>query len=214
MDAGLTISGLARRAGVTRDTISHAERGRHSLQATTLAKLARALGMTPSELLAQEEKLALKADHRSSVDEPSFYDFLEGERLSKAVDPMTEAVGALVEVYEPILRGLPEQPTGEEYLRALELFAPLFRRAARIGAKVQAAGLDEDPNALRGAAADKVREIHAAVDRLYELKQEAWVWRNRVPELEKVHGPGQLEAQTEDWQREDVEATERRERLG
>jgi transcriptional regulator with XRE-family HTH domain len=80
-DAGLTISELARRAGVSRDTISNAERGEHSLQASTLHKVARALGKTPSELLAEEERLAPKVESRSSL-EPSFEDALAEERLA------------------------------------------------------------------------------------------------------------------------------------
>jgi transcriptional regulator with XRE-family HTH domain len=84
-DAGLTISELAERAGVSRDTISHAEKGRHGLQATTLHKLARALGMAPSELLAEEERLAPKVESRSSL-EPSFNDVLEEERLEAIYD--------------------------------------------------------------------------------------------------------------------------------
>jgi transcriptional regulator with XRE-family HTH domain len=78
-DAGLTISELAERAGVSRDTISHAEKGRHGLQAATLHKIARALGKAPSELLAEEERLAPKVESRSSL-EPSFNDVLEDER--------------------------------------------------------------------------------------------------------------------------------------
>jgi transcriptional regulator with XRE-family HTH domain len=78
-DAGLTISELANRAGVSRDTISNAEKGRHGLQATTLHKLAAALGKAPSELLAEEERLAPKVESRSSR-EPSFNDVLEDER--------------------------------------------------------------------------------------------------------------------------------------
>jgi transcriptional regulator with XRE-family HTH domain len=65
MDAGLTISELAKRAGVSRDTISYAERGHHSLQASTLSKIARALGRVPSELLAEEERLAPKVPSSS-----------------------------------------------------------------------------------------------------------------------------------------------------
>jgi transcriptional regulator with XRE-family HTH domain len=78
-DAGLTISELAQRAGVSRDTISNAERGHHGLQATTLNKIARALGKTPSELLAEEERLSPKALRRSPA-EPSLFEGLEEER--------------------------------------------------------------------------------------------------------------------------------------
>jgi transcriptional regulator with XRE-family HTH domain len=81
-DAGLTISELARRAGVSRDTISNAERGEHSLQASTLHKVARALGKTPSELLAEEERLAPKAPRRSSL-EPTLFNGLEDERRAR-----------------------------------------------------------------------------------------------------------------------------------
>jgi transcriptional regulator with XRE-family HTH domain len=81
-DAGLTISEVAKRAGVSRDTISNAERGHHSLQAATLHKVARALGKAPSDLLAEEERLAPKADSRSSL-EPSLFNGLEDERPSR-----------------------------------------------------------------------------------------------------------------------------------
>jgi transcriptional regulator with XRE-family HTH domain len=78
-DAGLTISELAKRAGVSRDTISKAERGLHSLQASTLYKVAQALGKAPSQLLAEEERLVPKAESRSSL-EPSLFDGAEEER--------------------------------------------------------------------------------------------------------------------------------------
>jgi transcriptional regulator with XRE-family HTH domain len=77
---------LAKRAGVSRDTISNAERGLHSLQASTLHKVARALGKAPSELLAEEERLVPKA--RSSSLEPSLLDGLEGEQTTtEALSP-------------------------------------------------------------------------------------------------------------------------------
>jgi len=78
VDAGLTISELAKRAGVSRDTISHAERGHHSPQRPTLSKIAHALGRLPRELLAEEERLSPKA--QSSSPEPSFDDVLDDER--------------------------------------------------------------------------------------------------------------------------------------
>jgi transcriptional regulator with XRE-family HTH domain len=89
-DAGLTISELAERAGVSRDTISNAEKGRHGLQATTLHKLATALGKAPSELLAEEERLAPKVESRSSR-EPSFNDVLEEERREAIYDLALDA---------------------------------------------------------------------------------------------------------------------------
>jgi transcriptional regulator with XRE-family HTH domain len=82
-DAGLTISELAERAGVSRDTISNAEKGRHGLQATTLHKLARALGRTPSELLAEEERLAPEAPRLSSLEPTLFQDGLEEKRRAR-----------------------------------------------------------------------------------------------------------------------------------
>jgi transcriptional regulator with XRE-family HTH domain len=79
VDAGLTISETAKRAGVSRDTISNAERGRHSLQGPTLSKIAYALGRSPSELLAEEERLPPKAPRPSSL-EPPLFNGLKDER--------------------------------------------------------------------------------------------------------------------------------------
>lgn len=79
MDAGLTISETAKRAGVSRDTISNAERGRHSLQGPTLSKIAHTLGRAPSELLAEEERLSPRAARRAPS-EPTLLDGLKEER--------------------------------------------------------------------------------------------------------------------------------------
>jgi transcriptional regulator with XRE-family HTH domain len=67
-DAGLTITELSRRAGVARDTVSNVEKGGHAPNAATLHKIARALGKQPSELLAEEERLAPKAEAPPSQD--------------------------------------------------------------------------------------------------------------------------------------------------
>ena len=75
----MTISETAKRAGVSRDTISNAERGRHSLQGPTLSKIAYALGRSPSELLAEEERLSPKAPRPSSL-EPPLFNGLKDER--------------------------------------------------------------------------------------------------------------------------------------
>lgn len=129
-DAGLTISELARRAGVSRDTISNAERGEHGLQATTLHKVARALGKTPSELLAEEERLAPIVESRSPF-EPSLDDVLAEERRVAEMPSWVRAgleKGAFVERFEAAKES-------EEAAHQLhrEEFASLERAEAKLG---------------------------------------------------------------------------------
>ncbi len=54
-EAGLTLMELAKRAGVTRDTISKIERGVHAPQAGTLAKLAKALDRPVAYFIEENE---------------------------------------------------------------------------------------------------------------------------------------------------------------
>ena len=54
-DAGLTISELAERAGVARDTISKLETGQRRAYPTTIRKLATSLGVEPQELVEERE---------------------------------------------------------------------------------------------------------------------------------------------------------------
>ena len=55
-DAGLTISELAERAGVARDTVAKAEQGRRKPHPITLSKIARALGVSTAELLEGRDR--------------------------------------------------------------------------------------------------------------------------------------------------------------
>jgi len=128
---------LAKRAGVSRDTISNAERGRHSLQGPTLSKIAHALGRAPSELLAEEERLSPKAQGRSSL-EPSFDD-LNGvlEDLRHTTDrfggyhAIKQAVDEYRELWEKRLAdGDFDKDAIEEAGRALEAFWPAVTAAA------------------------------------------------------------------------------------
>src|SRR5215208_1645334 len=114
-DAGLTISELARRAGVSRDTISNAERGLHSLQASTLHKVAQALGKAPSELLAEEERLIPKVGSRSSL-EPSLLNGLEDAAQSEALQ---EALAVLFRGLARRGQGIIEQSRREGPSEAL-----------------------------------------------------------------------------------------------
>jgi transcriptional regulator with XRE-family HTH domain len=114
-DAGLTISELARRAGVSRDTISNAERGLHSLQASTFHKVAQALGKAPSELLAEEERLIPKVGSRSSL-EPSLLNGLEDAAQSEALQ---EALAVLFRGLARRGQGIIEQSRREGPSEAL-----------------------------------------------------------------------------------------------
>jgi transcriptional regulator with XRE-family HTH domain len=131
MDAGLTISELAERAGVSRDTISNAEKGRHGLQASTLYKIARALGKAPSELLAEEERLAPKARGRSSL-ELSFNDVLAEERridfeaCASALDAFTAHWGRGVAQGRPL-----DRQAFADYVAAMQGIAPMLVEISR-----------------------------------------------------------------------------------
>lgn len=127
-DAGLTISELAKRAGVSRDTISTAERGHHSLQASTLNKLARALNRTPSTLLAEEERLSPKAERRSSL-EPSLFNGIEDERPESVYAPWLEFVNRFADRWEErIARGVLDQGAVDEFIGTLDDVSPILSR--------------------------------------------------------------------------------------
>ncbi len=127
-DAGLTISELAKRAGVSRDTISTAERGHHSLQAATLNKLARALNKTPSALLAEEERLAPKAESRSSL-EPSLFNGIEDERLESVYSPWLEFANRYVDRWERrIAQGDLDGGSVDEFCGTLDNLLPILSR--------------------------------------------------------------------------------------
>ena len=127
-DAGLTISELAKRAGVSRDTISTAERGQHSLQAATLNKLARALNTAPSALLAEEERLAPKAASRSSL-EPSLFNGIEDERHESVFSPWLEFVNRYADRWEQrIERGTLDRGAVDEFIGTLDDLGPILGR--------------------------------------------------------------------------------------
>jgi transcriptional regulator with XRE-family HTH domain len=134
VDAGLTISELAKRAGVSRDTISHAERGRHSLQGPTLSKIAHALGRAPSELLAEEERLTPKSEGRSSL-EPSLNDVLEDLRRTTyrhvGFQEVQQALDQYCEVWEKRLAKRDfDKAAIEESGRTIKFFWPAVTAAA------------------------------------------------------------------------------------
>jgi transcriptional regulator with XRE-family HTH domain len=151
-DAGLTISELAKRAGVSRDTISKAERGLHSLQASTLHKVAQALGRTASELLAEEEKLAPKVERRSSL-EPSLFNGVEDAAQSEALQ---EALAVLFQGLARRGRGIVEQSLRERPSEALS------RELAEYHAETDALYRIKGRRDIFGRDSDEVAEAEAA----------------------------------------------------
>jgi transcriptional regulator with XRE-family HTH domain len=134
VDAGLTISELAKRAGVSRDTISYAERGHHSLQGPTLSKIAHALGRVPSELLAEEERLSSKAESRPSL-QASFNDAIADLRSTtdhvEGYHAIQKSLDEYRELWEKRLaEGDFDKAALEEAGRALKAFWPAVTAAA------------------------------------------------------------------------------------
>jgi len=125
---------LAKRAGVSRDTISYAERGHHSLQGPTLSKIAHALGRVPSELLAEEERLSPKVGSRWSL-QPSLNDALEDLRHTtdrfEGYHAIQKAMDEYRELWEKRLaEGDFDKAALEEAGRALKAFWPAVTAAA------------------------------------------------------------------------------------
>jgi transcriptional regulator with XRE-family HTH domain len=159
-DAGLTISELAKRAGVSRDTISTAERGHHSLQAATLNKLARALNKTPSALLAEEERLAPKAESRSSL-EPSLFNGIEDERPESLYAPWLEYVNRFADRWDHrIARGVIDQGALDEFTGTMDDLLPIL---SRLGLQEKQEKPEESEDSTFGPITDE------AIGRLFSL---------------------------------------------
>jgi transcriptional regulator with XRE-family HTH domain len=181
-DAGLTISELAERAGVSRDTISNAEKGRHGLQATTLHKLSTALGKAPSELLAEEERLAPKVERRSSRLEPTLDDVLEGERLIAAAKRFKENLRHFTDQWQEELKdpqkqglywcaGVQTTAIGfTELLSKLGLFEMIARKISEVGEQ-SPAGLIAEMKKGRSGRAMSDPEFVAAMDLLAAFEE-------------------------------------------
>ena len=190
--------------GVDKVSLSRFERGLAHPQDRTLGKIANGYGVPVEELLEEPVLSSGKAEAPTETGQ-------EEERrvraLLEALAPRTEVLGELAEFVEAFVRGLPEEPTGEEYQRANKLYRLLSQRVRRINAELYAAGLAEAPDTLGSATdADKVQELQYAVDQLNTLRQELWVWGQRISETVKLHEPGLAEKQAEDWQRENAGA--------
>jgi transcriptional regulator with XRE-family HTH domain len=163
-DAGLTISELARRAGVSRDTISNAERGLHSLQASTLHKVAQALGKAPSELLAEEERLIPKVGSRSSL-EPSLLNGLEDAAQSEALQ---EALAVLFRGLARRGQGIIEQSRREGPSEALS------RELTEYYAETVAVHQIKGRRDIFGRDSDELAEAEAAYQGVEDRIQAMW----------------------------------------
>jgi transcriptional regulator with XRE-family HTH domain len=206
-DAGLTISELAKRAGVSRDTISNAEKGQHSLQATTLSKIAGALGRAPSDLLAEEEKLAPKAESRSSL-EPSLFNGLEGEwQLGyEALTTWYDYLGLTLTRWEKLRRQFQdlanrkpdEARDTDDLYRAVVDSLEFFRAVDRFHLVV--GGFDVprfEATAVDAGTRELVWLIRARADKLRRITELFLEYNERLTEA--------LEARQSAWARHEVE---------
>jgi transcriptional regulator with XRE-family HTH domain len=180
-DAGLTISELAKRAGVSRDTISKAERGLHSLQASTLHKVAQALGRTPSELLAEEERLAPRRVKGRSSLEPSLNDALEDLRRTtdryEGYHAIQKAVDEYREQWEKRLaEGDFDKAALDEAGRALKAFWPAVTAAAdvEIGEGAARWGVQPEEAAEQSVLLPVIERFQALCDRVNRTYREKY----------------------------------------
>jgi transcriptional regulator with XRE-family HTH domain len=95
---GLSVSALAERSGVSRAMIAKVERGEAQPTAVLLARLAAALGMTLSELVARAEDTGGRL--LRAADQPTWTDPASGYRR-RAVSPASGRPLELVEVELP-----------------------------------------------------------------------------------------------------------------
>jgi transcriptional regulator with XRE-family HTH domain len=201
VDAGLTISELAKRAGVSRDTISNAERGRHSLQGPTLSKIARALGKAPSELLAEEERLFPKAKGHSSL-EPSLFNGGEDERRSP-LSPWAEYARRMADRIR-VHNGDANSPAFRDPWAALFFVEEKNREAAELYALLFEEEMDQEPYGDEPLAA--LEDPLSAFEDLAEALTEA---RERADRM----GAGRTETDLDRRRQRAAEATTERERL-
>ena len=155
---------MARRAGVSRDTISNAERGLHSLQASTLHKVAQALGKAPSELLAEEERLIPKVESRSSL-EPSLLNGLEDAAQSEALQ---EALAVLFRGLARRGQGIIEQSRREGPSEALS------RELTEYYAETVAVHQIKGRRDIFGRDSDELAEAEAAYQEVEDRIQAMW----------------------------------------
>jgi transcriptional regulator with XRE-family HTH domain len=95
---GWSLQDLAQRASVSRSMISKVERGEAQPTAVVLGRLAGALGMTMTELVARAEGDGRRLIHR--VDQPVWADPETGYRR-RAVSPPSDGATQIVEVELP-----------------------------------------------------------------------------------------------------------------
>jgi transcriptional regulator with XRE-family HTH domain len=156
---------------VARDTISKAERGEHAPNAATLHKIAGALGVTPSELLAEEEKLAPKA-RGPLPPQRSLWNHLAEEQRAAATFAELERVGSYVtdkiERWEGIAHGESFPYVNIDHGFASEVWLDVAGLSGWLGSIRRRAEAELPPD----EAASVRQEIVALVDRLERVADE------------------------------------------
>lgn len=178
----------------------------------------------------EESEISPKAESRFSLEQPPLNGFLAEERLYsepelgteswpyQALDSWVRIIRDLIADYDPIIGGLPERPSGEEYRQLRMLLVPFLKQTASINKALYESGMVAASNYLWEAVRAgepvpqdlerKLREFHEVLERLNaEFPLPAREWLQRLPEKAELHS-GKAEETVERW-RQELQAAER-----
>jgi excisionase family DNA binding protein len=181
---------------------------------------------TDLEEFLRAREVRPKAPRRSPF-EPSLLNGLEEERRYAetglateswpyvALDSLVQIIRDLIEDYAPIIGGLPEKPSAEEYRRRGSLLVTFLKRTASINKALIESGVGVAHNELWAAMKEgkpvpqdlgrKIREFHSLVETLNaELEPPAREWLQRLSEKAQLHSG--LDETAERWRQELKEA--------
>jgi len=221
---GLTGAQLAAKAGMAPSAVSQIETGRRTPSSTSVLKLATALGVEVGDLYPKKAQAPLPLENGWRRGAEGY----TGAGLATETWPYwtlyawVEFIRVLIEDYEPIIRDLPENPSGKEYTQAGTLLGRLLRHATSINKYFLNSGVVAASNEVLAASKtgegipqdleQKVREFHELVDKLNgELVQPALYWLQRIEEYEELHSG--LDEHVESWRQEDTAAERQGERV-
>jgi transcriptional regulator with XRE-family HTH domain len=226
-EKGLSQVKFAVMANMDPATLNRLEQGKGNPNLRTLERVADALGVEVADLLGKvrapssQEKLfnngVLKEEWRYSETG------LATESWSyQGLDYTVRTIRDLIAEYEPIIGGLPEKPSAEEYALLKERLVSFLKQAASINKALWESGMVAASNELWAAVRagepvphdleQKVREFHGVVGELNsKLPLPAREWLQRLPETAELHS--ELDERVERWAQDFMEAERQVERV-